>query len=215
VFVVLTIAGALALACAPFLPDATLKRESRLNFALFKPAGISIFAVALLASIAGNTLWLYFEGIGEHLGMPLDKILDLGSYSLVPVLAVPWLAFQVHKRTSSVVPLLCLLALMATFAYYYATTHVSAIFTLSVFVLNATYMATVVYSRILAVDHDQSGRLPAAVGSADIFGLVAGPPIATTLLDLKGGYEGLGVFGITGFLLAIVPALIFALARKR
>ena len=215
VFVVLAAAALVALLSAFLLPDARLKRELQFSYALFTLGGFCLFIVALGASIAGNTLWLYFEGVGEHVGMPLEEILDLGTYSLLPVLAVPWAAFQVHRRTMSTLPLMVLLILMAVFGYYYATTHEISMFVATIFVLNAAYVAVLVYSRILAVDYDDTGRLAAAVGSADVFGLVIGPLLATAMLNLRNGYTGLGIFAAVIFVICLVPSLIFAARRKQ
>ncbi|MCY1551787.1 hypothetical protein D9M68_881420 [compost metagenome] len=71
------------------------------------------------------------------------------------------------------------------------------------------------YVRMLSAHLDQSGRTTAAIGAADTMGMVVGPLIATSTLNLEASWSALSNYGLTIQLICIATTLAFFMSTSR
>lgn len=205
---------AVAGACLPltlWMPNVKLKKlPITVDItALFNARSFSLFTVSFMASCGSNTLWLYFEQVGQSVGMTLEDIGHLGVISSIPTLLVPFVANFVFSKNKSVLPIgiVCLLSGVAS--YYYGDSSTSWMFSAVIFAMSFLYIFLLAYVRMFSAHMDATGRTTAAVGGADSLGLVIGPLVAAFTLNLTNSFEPLSFFGLAIQGACIIPCILF------
>lgn len=173
---------------------------------------ISLFMLCLLSSIGANTLWLYFEQIGQQAGLDFAGVGVVGSVGMFCSIFVPIVANKAFAKFKNVVPLLAACLLMAVTSYLYVKPNLYIYWTVGLS-MTFLYVFLLAYARMYSSDIDSTGRTTAAASGADSLGMVIGPMIVAVTLQFDNGYGQLGDFGILMQLLCLIPAALI-LAKK-
>jgi len=175
---------------------------------------VSLFILCLLSSIGANTLWLYFEQVGQQAGFDFASIGIVGSVSMLCSVLVSWVANKVFERFRNVLPLLIACLLMAVTSYLYVKPSVAVYWSVGI-AMTFLYVFLLAYARMYSSDIDSSGRTTAAASGADSLGMLVGPLIVAATLRLDAGYGPLGEFGVIMQLLCLIPAAAIFFSKTR
>ncbi|PYB78866.1 arabinose ABC transporter permease [Pseudomonas sp. LB-090624] len=173
---------------------------------------ISLFALCLLSSIGANTLWLYFEQVGQQAGLDFAGVGMVGSVGMFCSMFVPFLANKAFAKFKNALPLVATCLLMAITSYLYVKPHLYIYWSVGLS-MTFLYVFLLAYARMYSSEIDSTGRTTAAASGADSLGMVIGPMVVAVTLQFENGYGQLGDFGVLMQLLCIVPAAVI-LAKK-
>jgi len=173
---------------------------------------ISLFVLCLLSSIGANTLWLYFEQVGQQAGLDFAGVGLVGSVGMFCSIFVPLFANKAFAKFKNAIPLLAACLLMAVTSYLYVKPNLYIYWTVGLS-MTFLYVFLLAYARMYSSEIDSTGRTTAAASGADSLGMVIGPMVVAVTLQFDNGYGELGDFGVLMQLLCIIPAA-FILAKK-
>jgi len=174
---------------------------------------ISLFLMALLISIGANSLWLYFDQIGKGLGLSPVEVGWIGSISMLVAILVPFI-IGATKKLKGVYPLLLACFMMALTCYVYVAPSSTYLWASVVVYMTVVYLFALAAARVFSADLDSSGSTTAAVGSADVLGMVVGPVLVALALNLENSLLPLAYFATGALVLCVVPALIIIGSMK-
>lgn len=80
--------------------------------------------------------------------------------------------------------------------------------------MTVVYLFALAAARVFSADLDSSGSTTAAVGSADVLGMVVGPVLVALALNLENSLLPLAYFATGALVLCVVPALIIIGSMK-
>lgn len=217
VFWVLFLLSIICIPLAIIMPANRISRDvgARHSGSIFNIKTISLFVVGMLASAGSNTLWLYFERVGENLGASHVEIGSLGSMSLIAALFVPFVANATFSRFKTSIPIIVGLVLSAVFGYAFAVSTNVAAYSIAVVLMCFAYIYILCMLRMYSAHVDHTGRSTAAVSSSDAAGLIFGPLLAAFILNLDTGFTELGVYGLAIQLAAIMPCILLLVRLGR
>jgi MFS family permease len=141
---------------------------------------ISVSCIILFGS-ASNSLWLFYEKLGEWRRLSERDLILMPSVSGVAFLALPLLALVIYRRAGRFWPLGLACALEIASAALYLFSPNPIIFLVSATALNALIGFQLVYIRMLGADIDPSGEVVAGIGGGDFAGSFCGPLIGGVL----------------------------------
>jgi predicted MFS family arabinose efflux permease len=181
-FLVLAVVAAVTLPLALTVttipvPMALARRERRQHSPLWI---ISVGCIVLFGS-ASNSLWLFYERLGEWRRLSERDLILMPSISGVAFLALPLLALVIYRRARRFWPLgvACLLEVASAAFYLFSPDPI--VFLVSATALNALIGFQLVYIRMLGADIDPSGEVVAGIGGGDFAGSFCGPLIGGVL----------------------------------
>lgn len=175
---------------------------------------VSLFAICLLSSIGANTLWLYFEQVGQNAGLAFAEIGVVGSVSMFCSIFVPIIATWAFARFRSITPILTACILMAVTSYLYVTPNPVVYWCIGIS-MTFLYVFLLAYARMYSSDIDSTGRTTAAASGADSLGMVIGPMVVAITLHLETDFGQLGHFGVLMQLLCVIPAALILLKKLK
>lgn len=173
---------------------------------------VSLFFLCLLSSIGANTLWLYFEQVGQQAGLDFAGVGLVGSVGMFCSIFVPLVANKAFEKFRNALPLLAACLLMAVTSYLYVKPNLYIYWAIGLS-MTFLYVFLLAYARMYSSDIDSTGRTTAAASGADSLGMVIGPMIVAVTLQFDNGYAQLGEFGVLMQLLCLIPAA-FILVKK-
>jgi len=179
----------------------------------FNVGSIALFMLCVLTSMGANTLWLYFEQVGQAAGLDSPQVGVIGSVSMLVSVLVPVASNIIFNISRTATPLIITCLLMAVTSYLYIVRDASIFWAISIG-MTFLYVFLVNYARMYSSEVDNSGRTTAAVGGADSLGMVIGPVLAAITLNLSGSFAPLGEFGVVMQLLCVIPAFLIVYSRK-
>lgn len=173
---------------------------------------VSLFALCLFSSIGANTLWLYFEQVGQQAGLDFAGVGAVGSVAMFCSIFVSVVANKIFEKFKNALPLVvtCLLIAVTSYLYVKPNLYIYWIIGISMTFL---YVFLLAYARMYSSDIDTTGRATAAASGADSLGMVIGPMIVAITLQFDNGFAQLGDFGVLMQLLCLIPAA-FLLVKK-
>ncbi|WP_321893997.1 MFS transporter [Paraburkholderia tropica] len=174
---------------------------------------VALFTLCLLSCIGTDACWLYFEQVGEHAGLDAPSVGLIGSTATLLSVLGPFIANFFFKRIKGIGPLVGATVTLGIGSILYIK-HGVILFWIVVVVMTVTYVFLMAYARMYSAYIDASGRATAAVGAADSLGLLIGPVIVATFLNLESGYQPLGNLGAVLQLLTLVPAALLVLSTR-
>lgn len=179
----------------------------------FSGRNVSLFIMCLLISIGANSLWLYFDQIGKGLGLSAVEIGLIGSVSMLVAILVPF-TISASNRLKGVYPLLVGCFLMALTCYLYVSPINTYVWAFVVIYMTFVYLFVLACARVFSADLDLTGSTTAAVGAADVLGMVVGPILVAVFLPLENSLVPLAHFATAALVLCVVPAIYILRSKK-
>jgi predicted MFS family arabinose efflux permease len=216
VFLFNIVLGVVGFAMAFSMPNRCMDRPvtSTLKAPLsINPKSLSVFSLCLLSSIGASACWLYLQQVGENNGLTATGVGLVGSVATLASVCAPFIATVVFARVKSVWPMLLACLSLGLCSHEYVNTTILG-FWMVVIVMSILYLFLMAYARMYSAHVDSSGRSTAAVGAADALGLLIGPVLVATLINLDHGYVPLGNLGSALQFLCVFPVLLMLLAKR-
>ncbi len=218
-FLVMACAAACLMPLALLVPRKVVRGHAAPAHApsvLFKPQSLFLLTGLVIITAGTETLWVYFERIGQSIGLSLKQLAHYGTMSISISLLGPVIAFFLGASLGRTLPILMALIMYGIGALVITHTATEVYFVGAVIVESVLISFLLPFARGTMAEIDRTGAVAAASGSAFFLGSTLGPGLSGVILLLGGSYQEVGwiVAGLFVLAFAILFPFTSRLDRK-